>query len=259
MTRYGGGFATAIVASVVATLMGPANAQKKYDAGATDTEIKIGTIMPFTGRASAYAVVGKAIAAYFKKINGEGGVNGRQINLVSYDDAYNPAKTVEQAHRLVEDDQVLLIFASLGTQTNAAIRGYLNSQQVPQLFVASGASRWDNPKDYPWTMGFQPSYQMEAHIYAQYLLENHARGKIAILYQNDDFGKDYLSGLQEAWAARCRSSPRSPTSSPTQASIRKSPGLGALARISCSTSRRRSSRSRRFAAWRKWLGGRSTS
>jgi branched-chain amino acid transport system substrate-binding protein len=202
MKRWGGWLVATLVAAVVAATPSPARAEKKYDAGASDTEIKIGTIMPFTGPAAAYATIGQTIAAYFRKINAEGGVNGRKLNLIAYDDAYNPAKTVQQARRLVEDDQVLMIFASLGTQTNVAIRDYMNVQKVPQLFVASGASMWDNPKDFPWTMGFQPSYQAEAHIYAQYLLENHPDGKVAVLYQNDDFGKDYLKGLEDGLAGK---------------------------------------------------------
>jgi branched-chain amino acid transport system substrate-binding protein len=166
---------------------------------AADDEIRIGNTMPYSGPASAYGVIGKTIAAYFNKINAEGGINGRKINFISYDDAYNPQKTVELTRKLVEDDKVLFIFASLGTAPSAAVRPYLNSNKIPQLFVASGASMWDQPRDFPWTMGFQPSYQTEAHIYAQYLLEQHASGgKIAILYQDDDFGKDYVKGLKDA-------------------------------------------------------------
>jgi branched-chain amino acid transport system substrate-binding protein len=166
---------------------------------AADDEIRIGNTMPYSGPASAYGVIGKTIAAYFKKINAEGGINGRKINFISYDDAYNPQKTVELTRKLVEDDKVQFIFASLGTAPSAAVRPYLNSNKIPQLFVASGASMWDQPRDFPWTMGFQPSYQTEAHIYAQYLLEQRPDGgKIAILYQDDDFGKDYVKGLKDA-------------------------------------------------------------
>src|ERR1700736_4276265 len=164
---------------------------------AADDEIRIGNIMPYTGPASAYGVIGKTIAAYFNKINAEGGINGRRINFISYDDAYNPQKTIDLTRKLVEEDKVLLIFASLGTAPSAAVRPYLNANKVPQLFVASGASMWDQPRQFPWTMGWQPSYQTEAHIYAQYLLENHPRGKIAILYQDDGFGKDYVKGLKD--------------------------------------------------------------
>jgi branched-chain amino acid transport system substrate-binding protein len=167
------------------------------DAGTADNEIRIGNTMPYSGPASAYGVIGKTIAAYFDKINAEGGINGRRISFISYDDAYNPQKTVELTRKLVEDDKVLLLFASLGTATNAAVRSYLNANKVPQLFVASGSSMWDQPRDFPWTMGFQPSYQSEAHIYAQYLLETHLGGRIAILYQDDDFGKDYVKGLKD--------------------------------------------------------------
>jgi branched-chain amino acid transport system substrate-binding protein len=175
----------------------PASAQKKYDPGASDTEIKIGNINPYSGPASAYGAIGKSIDAFFKKINAEGGVNGRKINFISYDDGYNPAKAVEQARKLVEDDEVLLIFQSLGTASNTAIQKYMNAKQVPQLFVATGATKWGDPKNFPWTMGWQPSYQSESQIYAQYILKNHPNGKIGILYQNDDYGKDYVKGLKD--------------------------------------------------------------
>jgi branched-chain amino acid transport system substrate-binding protein len=175
----------------------PAAAQKKYDPGATDTEIKIGNINPYSGPASAYGAIGKTIDAYFKKVNAEGGINGRKINFISYDDGYNPTKAVEQARKLVESDEVLLIFQSLGTPSNTAIQKYMNSKQVPQLFVATGATKWGDPKNFPWTMGWQPSYQSESRIYAQYILKNHPNGKIGILYQNDDYGKDYVKGLKD--------------------------------------------------------------
>jgi len=165
---------------------------------ADDNEIRIGNTMPYSGPASAYGTIGKTIAAVFDKINAEGGINGRRINFISYDDGYNPQKTVELTKKLVEEDKVLFIFAGLGTPTSAATRPYLNSNKVPQLFVASGASMWDQPQNFPWTFGFQPSYQTEAHIYAQYMLEKHPTGgKIAILYQDDDFGKDYVKGLAD--------------------------------------------------------------
>jgi len=166
-------------------------------AAADDGEIRIGNTMPYSGPASAYGIIGKTISAYFDKVNAEGGINGRKIKWISYDDSYSPAKTVELTHKLVEQDGVLLIFSGLGTATSAAVRPYLNDNKVPQLFVASGASMWDQPGDFPWTMGFQPSYQTEAHIYAQYLLETHANGRIAILYQDDDFGRDYVKGLKD--------------------------------------------------------------
>jgi ABC-type branched-subunit amino acid transport system substrate-binding protein len=172
-------------------------AQKKYDTGATDTEIKIGNIMPYSGPASAYGIIGKTEAAYFKKINDAGGINGRKINFVSYDDAYSPPKAVEQARKLVESDEVLLVFNSLGTPSNSAIQKYMNSKKVPQLFVATGATKWNDPKDFPWTMGWQPNYQSETQIYAKYLLKNKPDAKIAVLYQNDDYGKDYLKGLKD--------------------------------------------------------------
>ncbi|MBR1131579.1 ABC transporter substrate-binding protein [Bradyrhizobium iriomotense] len=175
----------------------PAQAQKKYDSGASDTEIRIGNIMPYSGPASAYAAIGRTEEAYFNKINAEGGINGRKIKFISYDDGYSPPKTVEQARKLVESDGVLLIFGSLGTSTNGAIRKYMNEKKVPQLFVASGASKWNDPRQYPWTMGWQPSYASEARIYAKYVMKEKPDAKIGVLYQNDDFGKDYLKGLKE--------------------------------------------------------------
>jgi ABC-type branched-subunit amino acid transport system substrate-binding protein len=173
------------------------NAQKKYDPGATDAEIKIGNIMPYSGPASAYATIGKTEAAYFTKINSEGGINGRKINFISYDDTYSPPKTVEQARKLVESDEVLLIFNPLGTPGNTAIQKYMNSKKVPQLFVSTGAAKWNDPKNFPWTMGWQPSYQVEARIYGKYILQNYPGKTVGVLYQNDDFGKDYVTGLKE--------------------------------------------------------------
>src|SRR5689334_12317040 len=189
----------AVSAALVAfaATSGTALAQKKYDTGASDTEIKVGNIMPYSGPASAYGVIGKTEEAYFKKINAEGGINGRKINFISYDDGYSPPKTVEQARKLVESDEVLLIFNSLGTPPNSAIQKYMNSKKVPQLFVATGATKWNDPKDFPWTMGWQPSYQSESHIYAKAILKDHPNAKIAVLYQNDDYGKDYLKGLKD--------------------------------------------------------------
>src|SRR5476649_1375944 len=180
-------------------------AQKKYDTGATDTEIKIGNIMPYSGPASAYGVIGKTEAAYFKKINDAGGINGRKINFISYDDAYSPPKTVEQARKLVESDEVLLIFNSLGTPSNSAMQKYMNMKKVPQLFVATGATKWNDPKEFPWTMGWQPPYQSESRIYAKYLLKNMPNAKIAILFQNDDYGKDYVKGLKDGLGAKAAS------------------------------------------------------
>jgi ABC-type branched-subunit amino acid transport system substrate-binding protein len=191
--------------AVLAASSSGALAQKKYDTGATDTEIKIGNIMPYSGPASAYGVIGKTEAAYFKMINDAGGINGRKINFISYDDGYSPPKTVEQARKLVEDDEVLLIFNALGTPPNSAIHKYMNSKKVPQLFVATGATKWNDPRNFPWTMGWQPSYQSEARIYAKYLLKEKPDGKIAVLYQNDDYGKDYLKGLKDGLGARAAS------------------------------------------------------
>ena len=188
--------------AILAASSSGALAQKKYDVGATDTEIKIGNIMPYSGPASAYGVIGKTEAAYFKKINDAGGINGRKINFISYDDAYSPPKAVEQARKLVESDEVLLIFNSLGTPSNSAIQKYMNSKKVPQLFVATGATKWNDPKNFPWTMGWQPSYQSETQIYAKYLLKNKPDAKIAVLYQNDDYGKDYLKGLKDGLGAK---------------------------------------------------------
>src|SRR5246127_1538452 len=180
-------------------------AQKKYDTGATDTEIKIGNIMPYSGPASAYGVIGKTEQAYFNKINAEGGINGRKINFISQDDGYSPPKTVEQARKLVESDEVLLIFNSLGTPPNSAIQKYMNTKKVPQLFVATGATKWNDPKDFPWTMGWQPSYQSEAQIYAKYILKNYPNARIGVLYQNDDYGKDYVKGLKDGLGAKAAS------------------------------------------------------
>ncbi|MET4198279.1 ABC transporter substrate-binding protein [Bradyrhizobium sp. LA6.12] len=198
-------FQVAAVSAALAlctAMSSPALAQKKYDSGASDTEIKIGNIMPYSGPASAYAAIGKAEEAYFNKINAEGGINGRKIKFISYDDGYSPPKTVEQARKLVESDGVLLIFGSLGTSTNGAIRKYMNEKKVPQLFVASGASKWNDPKQYPWTMGWQPSYASEARIYAKYVMKEKPDAKIGVLYQNDDFGKDYLKGLKDGLGAK---------------------------------------------------------
>ena len=180
-----------------ATLAPAAYAQKSYGPGVTDTEIKIGNIMPYSGPASSYGSIGKTEAAYFKMINDKGGINGRKINFISYDDGYSPPKTVEQTRKLVESDEVLLIFNPLGTAGNTAIQKYLNERKVPQLFVATGASKWNEPKTFPWTMGWQPSYQAEGRIYAQYILKNIPDAKIAILSQNDDFGKDYVKGFMD--------------------------------------------------------------
>jgi len=192
-----------IAAGISVALASPAAlAQKKYDPGANDKEIKIGNIMPYSGPASAYGTIGKAEAAYFKMVNEQGGINGRKINFVSLDDGYSPPKTVEMARKLVEQDEVLLVFQSLGTPPNSAIHKYMNAKKVPQLFVATGATKWNDPKDFPWTMGWQPNYQTEGAIYAQYVLKNKPDAKIAILYQNDDYGKDYLKGFKDGLGAK---------------------------------------------------------
>jgi branched-chain amino acid transport system substrate-binding protein len=180
-------------------------AQKKYDPGASDTEIKIGNTNPYSGPASAYGTIGKSIAAYFKMVNDQGGINGRKISFISYDDGYSPPKTVEMARKLVEQDQVLFIFQTLGTPSNTAIHKYMNMKKVPQLHVATGATKWNDPKNFPWTMGWQPNYQTEGQIYARHILQTKPDAKIAVLYQNDDYGKDYLKGLKDGLGAKAGS------------------------------------------------------
>jgi branched-chain amino acid transport system substrate-binding protein len=195
----------ALTAAAIAFTSGAAFAQKKYDTGASDTEIKIGNIIPYSGPASAYGVIGKTEEAYFKKINAEGGINGRKITFISYDDAYSPPKAVEQVRKLVESDEVLVVFNPLGTPSNTAIQKYLNGKKIPQLFVATGATKWNDPKAFPWTMGWQPSYQAESRIYAKYILKEKPDAKIGLIYQNDDFGKDYLKGLKDGLGAKAAS------------------------------------------------------
>jgi branched-chain amino acid transport system substrate-binding protein len=191
-------FLSAVLAGVSAALItSPAVAQKRYDPGANDKEIKIGGVSPYSGPASSYGTIGKGIKAYFDKVNAEGGINGRRLNFVSYDDGYNPARTVEMTRKLVEQDEVLFVFNVLGTPTNSAIHKYMNQKKVPQLFNATGATKWGDPKAYPWTMGWQPSYQSEAYIYAQHILETKPNAKIGIIYQNDDYGRDYLKGFED--------------------------------------------------------------
>ncbi|MDH4052091.1 MAG: ABC transporter substrate-binding protein [Rubrivivax sp.] len=187
---------TTLIGAALALAAGAAWAQK-YDPGADDKEIKVGHLNPYSGPASAYGTIGKAIAAYFQKVNDEGGINGRKIDFISLDDGYNPAKTVEQARKLVEQDEVLLIFQPLGTPPNSAIHKYMNTKKVPQLFVATGATKWGDPQNFPWTMGWQPNYQSEAKIYAAHILETMPNAKIGVLYQNDDYGKDYLKGFED--------------------------------------------------------------
>jgi branched-chain amino acid transport system substrate-binding protein len=189
---------TSLAAACLALASGLAFAAGQYGPGASDSEIKIGTTMPYSGPASAYGTIGKLETAYFSMINEQGGINGRKINVISRDDAYSPPKTVELVRQLVEQDQVLLTFNILGTPPNTAVQGYLNDNKVPQMFVATGADKWNDPKKFPWTMGWQPSYRIEARIYGRYMLKNLPNAKVAVLYQNDDFGKDYLVGLREA-------------------------------------------------------------
>jgi branched-chain amino acid transport system substrate-binding protein len=188
---------TALIVSSLALVGGSAFAAGQYGPGVSDTEIKIGNTMPYSGPASAYGAIGKSDAAYFAMINEQGGINGRRINFISRDDSYSPPKAVEQIRQLVEQDGVLMTFNTLGTPPNTAIQGYLNDNKVPHLFIATGADKWNDPKHYPWTMGWQPSYRIEARIYARYILKNLPDAKIGVLYQNDDFGKDYLNGLSE--------------------------------------------------------------
>jgi len=190
--------ATALALALGATLATPSLAQKQYDTGAGDTEIKVGQTIPLSGPASAYGSIGKVQAAYIHMINEQGGINGRKIDLIQYDDAYNPPKTVEQVRKLVEGDEVLTTFQIIGTPSNAAVQKYLNEKKVPQLLAATGATRFTDPKHFPWTIAFNPNYQSEGHIYAKYILANHPNAKIAILYQNDDLGKDYVKGLKDA-------------------------------------------------------------
>jgi branched-chain amino acid transport system substrate-binding protein len=187
-----------IAALLAAALASPAAlAQKKYDPGATDTVIKIGNTNPYSGPASAYGTIGKAIGAYWKMVNDQGGINGRKIEWLSYDDGYSPPKTVEMTRKLVEQDQVLFMFQTLGTPPNTAIHKYMNSKKVPQAFVATGATKWNDPRNFPWTMGWQPNYQTEGRTYATHILQNNPKAKIGILYQNDDYGKDYLKGFKD--------------------------------------------------------------
>src|SRR5215468_11549520 len=189
---------TALALVLSATFATPSPAQKQYDTGASDTEIKIGQTIPLSGPASAYGAIGRVQAAYIRMINEQGGINGRKINLIQYDDAYSPPKTVEQVRKLVESDEVLTTFQIIGTPPNAAVQKYLNSKKIPQLFAATGASKFTDPKNFPWTMGYNPNYFVEGKIYGQYILKEHPDAKIGILMQNDDMGKDYVSGLKAA-------------------------------------------------------------
>ena len=193
---------TAVALVLAASFVTPSLAEKQYDTGASDTEIKIGQTIPLSGPASAYGSIGKVQAAYLRMVNEKGGINGRKINLIQYDDGYNPPKTVEQVRKLVESDEVLTTFQIIGTPPNAAVQRYLNEKKVPQLLASTGATRFTDPKHFPWTIAFNPNYQSEGHIYAQYILANYPNAKIAILYQNDDLGKDYVKGLKDALGAK---------------------------------------------------------
>ena len=190
-------FVALCVALGMASLAGPGRAMAQTVVGVTATEIKVGNTNPYSGPASAYGTIGKVIGAYFKKVNDEGGINGRKINYISYDDQYSPPKTVEMVRKLVEQDQVAFLFQTLGTPPNSAIHKYMNEKKVPQLFVATGATKWNDPTHFPWTMGYQPNYQTEGRIYAAYILKNVPDAKVGILYQNDDYGKDYLKGFED--------------------------------------------------------------
>ncbi len=248
------GFAAA--AALTATA---ASAEKKYDPGASDTEIKIGNIMPYSGPASSYGVIGKTEAAYFNMINAEGGINGRKINFISYDDAYSPPKAIEQARKLVESDEVLLIFQSLGTPSNSAIMKYMNAKRVPQLFVASGATKWGDPKNFPWTMGFQPNYQSEGRIYARYILDHYPNGKIAVFWQNDDAGKDQVKGLRDGLGEKVSmiiADKSYEVSDPTM--IHRLSRCAIRARTSSSRGRRRRDRRRRSVRSANSAGNRSS-
>jgi branched-chain amino acid transport system substrate-binding protein len=194
-----------IIGLTAAALALPAVAQKKYDAGASDKEIKIGNTNPYSGPASSYGTIGKSIAAYFKMLNDQGGINGRKVNFITYDDSYSPPKTVEMARKLVEQDQVLFMFQTLGTPSNTAIHKYMNMQKVPQMHVATGATKWNDPKNHPWTMGWQPNYQSEARAYAAHILKTKPNAKIGVLYQNDDYGKDYLKGFEDGLGDKAKS------------------------------------------------------
>ena len=196
-------FAACAVLSLVTAPI--AHAEKKYGPGASDTEIKIGQTMPYSGPASAYGTIGKVSAAYFEKVNAEGGVNGRKIKFISLDDAYSPPRTVEQVRKLVEQEEVLLLFANLGTPTNSAVHKYVNAKKVPHIFLSTGATKWADPQNFPWTMGWNQTYQSEGRIYAKYILKTRPAAKIAVLYQNDDYGKDYLKGLEDGLGDKAKS------------------------------------------------------
>ena len=202
MRRWRRVLIAAAAVTAVMLMAGTGQAHKMYGPGASDTEIKVGNTNPYSGPASAYGTIGKAIKAYFAKVNAAGGINGRQVNIISLDDGYSPPKTVEQVRKLVEQEKVLFLFQNLGTPTNSAIHKYVNAKKVPHLFVATGATKWGDPENFPWTMGWQPNYQTEARVYARYILENVKDPKIGVLYQNDDYGKDYVKGLRDGLGAK---------------------------------------------------------
>lgn len=205
MPNYRKAFAKGLIAgAILAAVTLPAHAQKKYDPGASDTEIRIGNTIPYSGPASSYGAIGKGISAYFDKVNAEGGVNGRKIKFISLDDGYNPAKTVEQTRKLVEQENVLFMMSSLGTSQNSAIHKYLNQKKVPHLLINSGAAKWNDPKHFPWSIAWNPSYANEGSIYAKHILETNPTAKVAVLYQNDEFGKDYLRGFKEGLGSRSK-------------------------------------------------------
>ena len=193
-----------VAALLAAALSSSVLAQKKYDPGASDAEIRIGNTNPYSGPASAYGTIAKSIAAYFKMVNDQGGINGRKVNFISYDDSYSPPKTVEMVRKLVEQDNVLFVFQTLGTPSNTAIHKYMNMKKVPQMHVATGATKWNDPKNFPWTMGWQPNYQSEARVYAQHILKTKPGAKIGVLFQNDDYGKDYLKGFKDGLGDKAR-------------------------------------------------------
>ena len=195
----------ALSSLVVGLGAAPATAQKRYDPGASDTEIRVGNTAPYSGPLSALGALGKAFGAYFDKVNAEGGINGRKIRFITLDDGYNPAKTLEQVRKLVEEEEVLLVFSPIGTPTNSAIHKYMNTKKVPHLFVGSGATKWGDPKNFPYTMGWQPNYQSEAKIYAAHILDTNPNAKIAVLFQNDDYGKDYLKGFEDGLGDKAKS------------------------------------------------------
>ena len=252
---------TALSAASVVLGSGLAFAAGQYGPGASDTEIKIGNTMPYSGPASAYGVIGKTEAAYFNMINDQGGINGRKINFISYDDGYSPPKTVEQARKLVESDEVLFIFNSLGTPPNSAIQNYLNEKKVPQLFVATGATKWNDPKHFPWTMGWQPNYQSEGRIYAKYILKNMPNAKIAVLYSERRLRQGLPQGPQDGLGDKADKMivAERPTRPPNRPSIRTSSRCRRAAPTSSSTSPRRNLRPRRSAKSTTSAGSRRTS